>query len=131
MKTIIKYSLLILFFCAAVNASFASGAEDKYAFKFLESKLYNLKTEIWTYQIYKNEEPLRVMHVYVTDGFDGARILVDSDFNTSWNMYLYSKSRSVDNFTDSFRMQESTVNSLQEAVNLAVDHYIQDQIIKK
>ncbi len=52
-------------------------------------------------------------------------------FNTSWNMYYISNKRSVDNFWDSFRLREFTVGSVQEAVDKAVDHYIQDQVINK
>lgn len=127
MKSIARYSLLVLFFLA-INSSFAG---DKFAFKFVESKVYDGKTDIWLYQIYKNDALLKNLNVYVTTGFDGSRILVDFDFNTSWNMFYLSNKRSVDNLWNSFRLREYTVNSLQEAVNMAVDQYIQDQIINK
>jgi hypothetical protein len=133
MNAIVKYSVLFLFVVAA-NSSFAGNTEeiteDKYSFKFIDSKVYTGKTDIWAFQLYKNAEPLKVMNVYVSTGFDGSRILVDFDFNTSWNMYYLSNKRPVDNFQDSYRLKEYTANSLNEAVEMAVDHYIQDQIIK-
>ncbi len=130
MKQIFKYSILVLLLLT-VNLSFAGDSSDKYSFKFIESKVYDGKTDIWLYQIYKNEILLKNLNVYVTSGFDGSRILVDFDFNTSWNMFYLSNKRSVDNLWNSFRLREFTVNSLQEAVNMAVDQYIQDQIINK
>mgnify|MGYP001294256230 CR=1 FL=1 len=125
-----KYSLVIILLLAAASV-FAKDTEDKYGFKFIESKVYTGTTDIWVYDLVKNDAVLRKINVYVNTGFDGSRILVDFDFNTSWNMYYLSNKRSVDNFWDSFRLREFTVISLQEAVNKAVDHYIQDQVINK
>jgi len=125
-----KYSLVILLLLAVVSV-FANGTADKFGYKFVESKVYTGKTDIWVYDVYKNDQVLRKLNVYVNTGFDGSRILVDFDFNTSWNMYYISNKRSVDNFWDSFRLKEYTVNSVQEAVDKAVDHYIQDQVANK
>ena len=125
-----KYSLVVFLLLAAVSV-FAKGSDDKYGYKFIESKVYTGKTDIWVYDLVKNDEVVRKINVYVNTGFDGSRILVDFDFNTSWNMYYLSNKRSVDNFWDSYRLREFTVNSIQEAVNKAVDHYIQDQVIGK
>jgi hypothetical protein len=129
-KSLLKYTVFIILFAASLKLQ-VSGTDDKYGFKFIESKVYTGKTDIWVYDILKNDQVLRKMNVYVNTGFDGSRILVDFDFNTSWNMYYISNKRPVDNFWDSFRLREFTVNSLQEAVDLAVDHYIQDQVIKQ
>jgi hypothetical protein len=130
MKISAKIAILFILFAASYTA-FASGTDDKYGYKFVESKVYSGKTDIWVYDVLKNDQVLRKMNVYVNTGFDGSRILVDFDFNTSWNMYYISNKRPVDNFWDSFRLREFTVNSLQEAVDMAVDHYIQDQVINK
>lgn len=130
MKIAAKFAILFVLFAAAYSAQ-ASQADDKFGYKFIETKVYSGKTDIWVYDIIKNEQVLRKLNVYVNTGFDGSRILVDFDFNTSWNMYYISNKRSVDNFWDSYRLREFTVNSLQEAVDKAVDHYIQDQVINK
>ena len=126
----VKYSIAVIILLAAVSI-FAKNSDDKFGYKFIESKLYTGKTDIWVYDIYKNDQVLRKLNVYVNTGFDGSRILVDFDFNTSWNMFYFSKKRSVDNFWDSYRLREYTVNSIDEAVNEAVDHYIQDQVTKQ
>lgn len=130
MKITAKIAILFILFVASYSTH-ASTADDKYGYKFVESKVYSGKTDIWVYDVIKNDQVLRKMNVYVNTGFDGSRILVDFDFNTSWNMYYISNKRPVDNFWDSFRLREFTVNSLQEAVDMAVDHYIQDQVINK
>ncbi len=129
MKTA-KYSIAIIILLAAVSI-FAKNTDDKFGFKFIEKKLYTGQTDIWAYDIYKNDQMLRRLNVYVNTGFDGSRILVDFDFNTSWNMFYFSNKRSVDNFWDSYRLREYTVSSIDVAVNEAVDHYIQDQVTKQ
>lgn len=127
MKTTIKYSLLVLFLFA-VNSSFASNTDDNYSFKFIEKKLYKAKTDKWIYQISKNETPYKKLNVYVKEGFSDVVIFVRVNYNNSENAYYYNKSASVDNFKDGFRLKMSTVYSIQEAVDLAVLHYLQDQI---
>jgi|SRR4030095_14615263 len=127
MKHIIKY-FYFLFFLAAVNMSFASVSDDKYAFKFIEKKVYKAKTDIWVYQLFKNEKEYRIMNVYVTDNMDKAVILVDKSFDNSLNAYSFNRKKTSNNFNDSYRLEKATVYSLEEAVNLAVLHYIQDQI---
>jgi hypothetical protein len=130
MKYVIKY-FYFLFFLAAVNLSFASGSDDKYAFKYLETKSYNTKTDLWAYQVFKNDEAFKVLNVYVTDNINGAKILVDVSYSNSFNKYTYYSNKNFDNFIDSYRADRTTVKSIQEAVNLAVDHYIADQIANK
>jgi hypothetical protein len=126
----IKRLLTIALFIVSVLAAVSASRLDVYSFKLIEHKVYTIKTDLYVYQIYKNGEPLRVMNVYVTGGLNGSRILVDSDFNTSWNAYYFSKKRYFDNFWDSNRTEEYSVNSIDEAVDMAVDHYVQDRIAK-
>jgi hypothetical protein len=44
MKAIVKYSVLFLIIAAA-NSSFAGNTEDKYSFKFTESKVISGNTD--------------------------------------------------------------------------------------
>lgn len=122
-----RFLTIALLIVPTLPVVFAS-TSDEYSFKLIERKVYTLKTDLYVYQIYKSGEPLRVMNVYVTGGFNGSRILVDSDFNTGWNSYYFSKKRYFDNFWDANRAEEYSVNSIDEAVDMAVDHYIQDRV---
>jgi hypothetical protein len=128
MKTIIKYSLLVLFLFAA-NNSFATDTDDNYSFKFIEKKLYKAKTDKWIYQIFKNEKPYKKLNVYVKENLEDVVIFVKVNYNNSENAYYYNKRATSNNFKDAYRLKEETVYSIQEAVNLAVLHYMQDQMI--
>jgi hypothetical protein len=125
MKAISKSLLLLSLLFIAVSSV---DAKDKYSFSFIDSKVYSGKTDVWRYQVYKNDKKLKKLEVFIADDFEGTRILVEYNFNTSSNMYIFEKRKNEQNLFDSFRNRQYTVETLKQAVEQSVANYISDQI---
>src|SRR5262245_47425531 len=111
MKAISKTLLFVLLLFVVVPNTTIE-AKDKYSFSFIDSKVYSGRTDIWRYQVYKNEKKLQKLEVFIADDFEGTRILVEYNFNTSSNMYLFEKRKNEQNLWDSFRNRQYTVETL-------------------
>ena len=128
----VKYLIVIIVLIAATSV-FASNTGDSYGYKYLGKRLYDGITDVWEYDVYKNEKVLRQLNVYVKRELssDAAVIYVDFNYNSTWNLYTLADENSIDNFWDNYRTRKYSVTSLKEAVNLAVTNYIEDQIASK
>lgn len=108
-----------------------SGSQEaiNYSFEKLNQKRKDAYTEVWTYRYSVDEEPWEEIKIYVKNENQTYIINVGTYFGNTQNRYVYNSLKRPQNFISQSRIEAGTVNSLDEAVQMALSWYIEDQKI--
>ena len=121
--------ILLLFVIGAVLffiACSASGGAVDYSYQYLEKVRQDAYTEIYKYRYKIAEGEWQDINIYVkNENFDYI-INMETYFGQMQNRFVYNSLKKSQNFASQFRAVPETVNSLQEAIELALGIYIQD-----
>ena len=121
--------ILFLFVISAVLFSIgcsASGGAVDYSYQYLEKVRQDAYTEIYKYRYKIAEGEWQDIDIYVkNENFDYI-INMEAYFGQMQNRFVYNSLKKSQNFASQFRAVPETVNSLQEAIELALGIYIQD-----
>jgi hypothetical protein len=121
--------MLFLFVISAVLLSIgcsASGGAVDYSYQYLEKVRQDAYTEIYKYRYKIAAGEWQDIDIYVkNENFDYI-INMEAYFGQMQNRFIYNSLKKSQNFASQFRAVPETVNSLQEAIELALGIYIQD-----
>ena len=121
--------ILCLVTISAVLFSIAcstSGGVVDYSYQYLEKVRQDAYTEIYKYRYKVAEGEWQDIDIYVkNENFDYI-INMEAYFGQMQNRFVYNSLKKSQNFASQFRAVPETVNSLQEAIELALGIYIQD-----
>ncbi len=122
--------LIIIFFLTSsiflALACSASGGAVDYSYQYLEKVRQDAYTEVYKYRYKIAEGEWHDINIYVkNDNFDYI-INMEAYFGQMQNRFVYNSLKKSQNFASQFRAVPETVNSLQEAIELALGIYIQD-----
>jgi hypothetical protein len=113
---------LILF---KIACSASSGAVD-YSYQYLEKVRQDAYTEVYKYRYKIAEGEWQDIDIYVKNDKFTYIINMETYFGQEQNRFIYYSLKKSQNFASQFRAVPETVNSLQEAIELALGIYIQD-----
>jgi hypothetical protein len=125
MNKLILFLLVISSVLLAITCSTSGGAVD-YSYQYLEKVRQDAYTEVYKYRYKIAEGQWQDIDIYVkNENFDYI-INMEGYFGQMQNRFVYNSLKKSQNFASQFRAVPETVNSLQEAIELALGIYIQD-----
>ncbi len=108
-----------------------SGSQEAVSYSY--EKLGQIRqdgyTEVWTYRYSIAEGPWEEIDIYVRTENQTYVMNVGTYFGNEQNRYVYKSLKRNQNFASQFRNEPGTVASLNEAVEMALSWYIEDQKI--
>jgi hypothetical protein len=113
-------SILIMSACSA------SGGAVNYSYQFLDITRQDAYTEIYKYRYKIEDGEWQEIDIYVKNENFTYIINMETYFGQEQNRFIYYSLEKSQNFASQFRAVPETVNSLQEAIELALGIYIQD-----
>lgn len=125
MKTFIFPLLIVISILLIVSCSGAGGAVD-YSYQYLDKTRQDAYTEVYKYRYKIAEGEWQDIDIYVKNDNFTYIINMETYFGQMQNRFIYSSLKKSQNFASQFRAVPETVNSLQEAIELALGIYIQD-----
>ena len=118
---------LFIFSLILLNmACSTSGGTVDYSYQYLEKVRQDAYTEVYKYRYKIEEGEWRDIDIYVKNENFTYVINMEGYFGHMQNRFLYYSLKKSQNFASQFRAVPETVNSLQEAIELALGIYIQD-----
>jgi len=126
MKKEIIILLIMLFFTPLLTFCSGSGGAVEYSYQYLDKTRRDALTEVYKYRYKIEEGEWQEIDIYVKNEKFTYVINMEGYFGHTQNRYVYNSLIKSQNFTSQFRLEPETVNSLQEAIELALGIYIQD-----
>ena len=125
MKKIILFLFVISSILLTLACATSGGAVD-YSYQYLEKVRQDAYTEVYKYRYKIAEGEWQDIDIYVkNENFDYI-INMETYFGQMQNRFVYNSLKKSQNFASQYRAVPETVNSLQEAIELALGIYIQD-----
>jgi hypothetical protein len=125
MKKLILFLFVIISILLPIACATSGSAVD-YSYQYMEKVRQDAYTEIYKYRYKIAEGEWQDIDIYVkNENFDYI-INMETYFGQMQNRFVYSSLKKSQNFASQFRAVPETVNSLQEAIELALGIYIQD-----
>jgi hypothetical protein len=121
--------MLFLFIISSILfgiACSASGGAVDYSYQYLEKVRQDAYTEIYKYRYKIEEGDWKKIDIFVKNENFTYVINMEGYFGQMQNRFIYNSLKKSQNFASQFRAVPETVNSLQEAIELALGIYIQD-----
>ena len=112
--------LLILISCSA------SQQTVNYSYQYIDKTREDAYTEIYKYKYQIEDGDWQDIDIYVKNDKFTYIINMETYFGQMQNRFVYNSLKKSQNFASQFRSVPETVNSLQEAIELALGIYIQD-----
>lgn len=122
-------SLLTIFLIQLLTACSGSKEAVSYSYEKLDQKRQDAYTEVWTYRYSVAEEPWEEVKIYVKNEKQTYIINVGTYFGHQENRYVYNSLKRPQNFVSQSRIEPGTVYSLEEAVEMALSWFVEDQKI--
>jgi len=122
-------SVLTLFLIQLLVGCSGSQEAVSYSYEKLDQKREDAYTEVWTYRYSVADEPWKEIKIYVKNEKQTYIINVGTYFGSTQNRYVYNSLKRPQNFVSQSRIEPGTVNSLEEAVEMALSWYVEDQKI--
>ena len=126
----LSLSVLFLFITQLFISCSGSQEAVKYSYEKLDQKRQDAYTEVWTYRYSVAEEPWQEVKIYVKNEKQTYIINIGTYFGHQENRYVYNSLKRPQNFFSQSRIEPGTAYSLEEAVELALSWYIEDNKIK-
>ena len=111
---------LILISCSA------SQPTVNYSYQYIDKTRQDAYTEIYKYKYQIEDGDWQDIDIYVKNDKFTYIINMETYFGQMQNRFVYNSLKKSQNFASQFRAVPETVNSLQEAIELALGIYIQD-----
>lgn len=111
---------LILISCSA------SQSTVNYSYQYIDKTRQDAYTEVYKYKYQIEDGDWKDINIYVKNDNFTYVINVETYFGQMQNRFVYNSLKKSQNFASQFRAVPETVNSLQEAIELALGIYIQD-----
>jgi hypothetical protein len=125
MKKLILFLFVIISILLPIACATSGSAVD-YSYQYMEKVRQDAYTEIYKYRYKIAEGEWQDIDIYVkNENFDYI-INMETYFGQMQNRFVYNSLKKSQNFASQFRAVPETVNSLQEAIELALGIYIQD-----
>jgi len=136
-----KLSLsVIIFFLMQLFISCASSREAaSYSYEKIIEERQDTYTEVWTYRYSVADGPWEEIKVYVRN--DNLTYIINVEtypgitfanrVGHKENRYVYDSMKHHQNFVSKTRVEQGSVNSLEEAVETALSWYIEDNNARK
>ena len=119
-------SLFVISSVLLAIACSASGGAVDYSYQYLEKVRQDAYTEVYKYRYKIADGEWQDIDIYVkNENFDYI-INMETYFGQMQNRFVYNSLKKSQNFASQYRAVPETVNSLQEAIELALGIYIQD-----
>ena len=125
MKSSILFSLLIGSLLFLISCS-ASKPPVEYSYQYIEKTRQDAYTEVYKYKYKIADGEWKDIDIYVKNDNMTYVINMENYFGQMQNRFIYNSLKKSQNFTSQYRAVPETVNSLQEAIELALGMYIQD-----
>jgi hypothetical protein len=125
MKLFLNYLLTIVFILQLISCS-ASKPPVEYSYQYIDKARQDAYTEVYKYRYKIAEGKWQDIDIYVkNENFDYI-INMETYFGQMQNRFVYNSLKKSQNFASQFRVVPETVNSVQEAIELALGIYIED-----
>lgn len=122
-------SFIVIFVFQLIVACSGSQEAVSYSYEKLDQKRQDAYTEVWTYRYSVAEEPWEEINIYVKNEKLTYIINVGTYFGHQENRYVYNSLVRPQNFVSQSRIEQESVYSLEEAVQMALSWYIEDRKI--
>lgn len=122
----IAFSLLALFLILNIIACSGAGGAVDYSYQYLDKVRQDAYTEVYKYRYKIAEGEWQDIDIFVKNESFTYVINMETYFGQMQNRFLYYSLKKSQNFASQYRAVPETVNSLQEAIELALGIYIQD-----
>ena len=127
----LSISVLLIFVFQLIVSCSGSQEAVSYSYEKLDQKRQDAYTEVWTYRYSVAEGPWEEVNIYVRTEKQTYEMNVGTYFGHEQNRYVYKSIQRHQNFVSQFRNEPGTVTSLNEAVEMALSWYIEDQKINR
>lgn len=124
-KKIIFILISVLIIPLIISCAGTSQAVE-YSYQYLGKQRKDSYTEIFKYRYKIENGDWQNIDIYVKNENFTYIINMETYFGQERNSFIYNSLKKTQNFTSKLRLEPETVNSLQEAVELALGMYIQD-----
>jgi len=125
MRLFLNYLLTIVFMLQLISCS-ASKPPVEYSYQYIDKARQDAYTEVYKYRYKIAEGEWQDIDIYVkNENFDYI-INMETYFGQMQNRFVYNSLKKSQNFASQFRAVPETVNSIQEAIELALGIYIED-----
>jgi len=120
--------LNILFFCflLIIFSCSASKPPVNYSYQYIDKTRQDAYTEIYKYKYKIDDGDWKDIDIYVKNEKFTYVINMENYFGQIQNRFVYNSLKKSQNFVSQYRAMPETVNSLQEAIELALGFYIED-----
>ena len=125
MKSLILCSPVFILILIFTSCS-ASQPPVEYSYQYIDKTRQDAYTEVYKYKYKIADGEWQNIDIYVKNDNFTYIINMETYFGQMQNRFVYSSLKKSQNFVSQFRAVPETVNSLQEAIELALGIYIQD-----
>ena len=130
MKTF-SLSVFVVFLMQIIMSCASSQETVSYSYEKIDERRQDANTEVWTYRYSLADGPWEEIKVYVRNQKMTYKINVGTYFGHQENSYVYNSLKQPQNFISQSRIEPGTVNSLNEAVEMALSWFIEDNKTRK
>jgi len=125
MKKIILSIVVIFSFMSILSCS-GSGGAIEYSYQYIDKSRQDAYTELYKYKYKVAEGEWQDIDIYVKNKKFTYIINMEGYFGHIQNRYIYNSLKKSQNFTSQYSMEPKNVNSVQEAIELALGMHIQN-----
>ena len=125
MKTLIIHFFAFILILILSSCS-ASQPPVEYSYQYIDKTRQDAYAEVYKYKYKIAEGEWQNIDIYVKNDNFTYIINMETYFGQMQNRFVYNSLKKSQNFASQFRAVPETVNSLQEAIELALGIYIQD-----
>jgi hypothetical protein len=120
------YHFLTFFLILQLISCSSSKPPVEYSYQYIDKTRQDAYTEIYKYKYKIADGEWQDIDIYVKNENFTYIINMETYFGQMQNRFVYNSLKKSQNFASQFRAVPETVNSLQEAIELALGIYIQD-----
>lgn len=125
MKSLFLNSFILILVLIFISCS-ASKPPVEYSYQYIDKTRQDAYTEVYKYKYKIAEGEWQDIDIYVKNEKFTYVINMETYFGQMQNRFIYNSLKKSQNFASQFRAVPETVNSVQEAIELALGIYIQD-----
>ena len=123
---VIMYLLFAIILSLILISCSASQSTVNYSYQYIDKTRQDAYTEVYKYKYQIEDGDRKDINIYVKNDNFTYVINMETYFGQMQNRFVYNSLKKSQNFASQFRAVPETVNSLQEAIELALGIYIQD-----
>ena len=130
----LSLSVIIFFLMQLIMSCGSSQEAASYSYEKIDVERQDAYTEVWTYRYSVADGPWKEIKIYVRNDkmtyiinvgtYRG--IVVSGTRGPDEHSYVYDSMKHTQNFVSKTRVEQGSVNSLDEAVEIALSWYIED-----